>query len=274
MKKFIQYIILGIAFVMFVFTSCNTAEQDVSPIASPDGYPVATFTTNNPGSTVTEGDTIVYTITTDKALDRALTFSVKLKGGTADESDIETANAVISPYQTSTTISIVIKADDIPEVAETLSLEVGVFGLADRYLLNPSTVNPNLDLTINNFNDPGFFTIAFAWSTPDDDYDIHIYSELGGHWGYSGTADNPELNKHLWDADPDGNYSFSIEPYDFTSVTTDYTISIGYTDQTVQFFSGTFDNSKYADYIEDAPNVFRLLDIVKVGASYTVTQSK
>ena len=37
---------------------------------------------------------------------------------------------------------------------ETIICEIGVFGIADRYLLNPTTVNPKVTFTITNFVSP------------------------------------------------------------------------------------------------------------------------
>ncbi|MCK7534188.1 MAG: hypothetical protein MZV63_53275 [Marinilabiliales bacterium] len=52
--------------------ACDTASQEVEPVISPDGYPVATFV-NATGTTVVEGKSIIYNITMDKMIDRALT---------------------------------------------------------------------------------------------------------------------------------------------------------------------------------------------------------
>lgn len=282
MIKLFKYKILGLALLVVVIVACDTANQDVSPVISPDGYPVATFTSNFSGTTIAEGDTIKYTITTDKMLDRALTFTVEQTGGTANENDFSAETAVLAPYTNQVKLNIVITADNFPEIAETLSLKVGVFGLGDRYLLNPSTVNPALDLNITNVNKAGRLTIAFGWSTPADDYDVVAFSAVDGPWGAAGTADNPEIMMDILDADPDGAYTFNIIPYAVTSVKTDYTISIGLSNQSVQFFPGVFDNSKLDTYTMDVftvaswgnPDSYRLLNIVKTGSAYTFTQLK
>ncbi|MDZ7636021.1 MAG: hypothetical protein U5L72_16935 [Bacteroidales bacterium] len=56
--------------------ACDTASQEAEPVISPEGYPVATFV-NATGTSVVEGNSIIYTITIDKMIDRALTFSLK-----------------------------------------------------------------------------------------------------------------------------------------------------------------------------------------------------
>ncbi|MDZ7636022.1 MAG: hypothetical protein U5L72_16940 [Bacteroidales bacterium] len=44
----------------------------------------------------------------------------------------------------------------------TIIGEIGVFGIADRYLLNPTTVNPKFTLTITNFVSPKL-EVSFSW---------------------------------------------------------------------------------------------------------------
>jgi hypothetical protein len=44
MKRYFKYnIVIVLAFLAVSIVSCNTAEQDASPIVSPDDYPVATY---------------------------------------------------------------------------------------------------------------------------------------------------------------------------------------------------------------------------------------
>jgi hypothetical protein len=163
MRRHILYKIIGLALLIVSIVACETATQDVSPLGSTNDYVVATFATNFTGSSVTEGDTIKYTITTDRMIDRSLTFSARvLDGSTGDEDDIEVIPGVIEPYTTETTVTVVFNQDWDVESDETMELEFGVFGIADRYLLNQSVVNPVLDLTISNYVSD-VVTSTFSW---------------------------------------------------------------------------------------------------------------
>jgi len=162
MRKNIILKISGLVLTFSLFLAgCETAKQDVEPIVSPDGYPTATFV-NATGSTVTEGDTIVFNITIDKTLDRALTFSFNQTGGTADDHDYIADPVVLQPYTKSAKFMIVTVADFDFTSTETLEGEIGVFGIADRYLLNEATVNPTPSITINNYVSPDL-EMEFYW---------------------------------------------------------------------------------------------------------------
>ncbi len=274
MRKYFKYI-LGLVLIVVGIVACDTADQDVSPVISPDNKPVATFTTSSSSTTLTEGDTLVYTVKIDKMLDRALTFSAKVKSGTADDLDFLAEPAVLAPYTTETKLYIIAIADNIPEVGENLELEIGVFGLADKYLLNPSTVNPTMNLTITNYNDPTVLTIAFGWPNHDDDIDVFaLYGTT--RWGAAASSDNPEILTSIWPDDPNGTYYVGIDPYIVNTPTFDYTISIGRPDQTVEFITGTFDTENLDAYTVDmygtAP-VYRILTIVNLNGVFTITHN-
>ncbi len=108
MRKYL-YNIIGLFFLGIFAISCDSAHQDVSPVVSPDDNPVATFISDFSGSTITEGDTITYSISLDKPHTASLTFSVKITGGTADESDIEVISGTIPAFKTETEVQIIIK---------------------------------------------------------------------------------------------------------------------------------------------------------------------
>jgi hypothetical protein len=180
MKKYISYKIIGLALLVLGIVACETADQDVSPVISPDGYPVATFT-NETGNSVTEGDTIFYTITIDKMLERALTFSLNQTGGTATEDNYTCDAVVLAPYTKSVQLMIITYKDYDPTPSWTIEGEIGVFGIAEKYLLNPSTVNPIVSFTINNFVSPDL-EVEFYWDQEvlidGDPYDAADYIDF------------------------------------------------------------------------------------------------
>ena len=102
MRKYINGKIIGLALIATVLAGCEfyrTAEQEASPIVSPDDKPMATFSSDFTGNTVEEGDTVTYTITFDKIIDRSVTFHVNQTGGAAVEDvDYTYEPATINPY--------------------------------------------------------------------------------------------------------------------------------------------------------------------------------
>ena len=171
MKKSISYKLIGLALIIVGIVACDTASQDVSPVATPDSYTKATFTTDFAGSTVNEGDTIVYHVLIDKMLDRALTFSARVVEGTGNEDDITVISGVLKPYTDTTTVKIIFNRDWSFEPTETMKIEIGVFSIATRYLVNKTTVNPILNLSVNNFVSDTL-QISFDWSRDVDVYQI------------------------------------------------------------------------------------------------------
>ena len=287
MGKYLKYKLIGLALIVISMVSCDmveTAEQDASPIISPDNYPVATYTASATGTSFTEGQVLTYTIKLDKMIDRALTFSIHQTGGTAlAEEDFTVAESVVmQPYTKEVKIEIAFIADDFPEGEETLQLEIGIMGIAEKNLVNPSTVNPmNLDLKIVNKNDAAKLTLVFEWPDHDMDYDIVTWSDTPENpmteWGDGGASGkNPERDKSIEVTDPDGTYYVNVMDWDEAAFT--YKFSIGHPTGTNQFIEGTFDRTT-TTYINDIWTAwgdeydsFRVLKVVKSGSNFTVTK--
>jgi hypothetical protein len=162
MRKHIIYNVLGLAFIVAGMVACDTASQDAEPVISPDGYPTATVAPV--ATSVSEGNQLIINITTDKMIDRSLTFTFKQTGGTANEDDYSVAPAVIAPYSKSAQMVINTNIDFDFAASETIVGEIGVYSIAEKYLLNPATVNPyKLTITINNTVSPDL-EIAFSWN--------------------------------------------------------------------------------------------------------------
>lgn len=284
MKKHIVHRIVGFALLVIALAACDTATQDVEPIVSPAGYPMVTFQTSS-GNTVSEGDTITYTITMDKTIDRSVTFSVNQTGGTAvNHHDYEVIPATVQPYSLEAELLIVFPLDDVPETGElTFQGEIAINSVGDKYLVNPNVVFPTLDVSLKSVNDPTLLTVMLSWDT-EDDIDIVTYRDtLAGapleEWGDGGaTGANPEIDMSLWLSDPPGTYYVSImhwgaDPFD-------YTFTLGYPDQSVQAITGTFDSDNLGNYIEDIWTAwgdpgyesYRILKVEIDGTSFTVTE--
>lgn len=160
MRKYFN-IILAVTLIIAGFTACEYS-QDVEPVMSPDGYPKFTFTPAEEYSNVKEGDTLYFTFTTDKMIDRAMTFRAKVVGGEANDEDFTVAPAIIAPYSTSSELQLIIPQDWDAEPLESASIEFGLFSIAEKYMLHPSTTNPVVNLSIENYVSD-MLTVTIGW---------------------------------------------------------------------------------------------------------------
>jgi len=270
---------MGLMLIVAGFAAC-TAEQDVEPIISPDSYPKVTFVGAG-GTSVTEGDTLEYVINIDKPIDRAITFTPTITGGTADADDYIIDPVVLQPYTKQAKLLIIANEDANPEAGETVQFEIGISSIADRYLVHPSTTKPTVTINISNVNDPTLLTVLFGWPDHDTDIDIVVWSDTEEYplteWSDQGaTTANPESDKSIWLSDPVGTYYISI--MDWGADPFDYTFTIGHPDGSVQVIEGNFDSSDYSQYTEDTWTAwgggypsYRVLKVENDGTSFTVT---
>lgn len=283
MKKNIKFKLLGFLFLLFAFASCDTetAEQDVSPVISPANKPTVTLTTDFSG-TAMEGDTIVYTIAFNKTIDRAVTFTPDIIGGTANSDDYEELSSVtMQPYTTEATFTVVLNSDYLIEETETLDIQLEILGIAEKYLLHPDTVIPAINISFANHVDSNKLVINFAWDT-DDDMDMATWSDTSTYpsqiWGLGGaTGANPEIDHAIWLDDPAGDYYVSIIDWD-AGVTFNYTFTIQTPDGSVQTITGTWDPANAGDYTADIDldnignyNIYRVLKVVNNNTTFVVT---
>ncbi len=279
------YKIIGVVLFMAFAVSCEylrTPEQDVSPVIDPNIKPTVTYTSSITGSTAKEGDNIIYTIKLNKPIERALTFTAHQIGGTLSEEEYVAETVVLQPFTTEAKLIVAPVDDDYPEVEETLKLEIGIFGIAEKYLINPNSVNPLVaDWKIANKNDAKKLTVAMEWANHALDFDFVVWSDTPANpkteWGDSGASShNPEIDKSIAITDPDGTYYINIMDWDTGPFA--YKFSIGMPNGTVQFIEGTFDRAK-TTYVNDkwtawggSYDSFRVLKVVKAGSTFTVTK--
>lgn len=268
-------ILLAFLLVMGLW-SCE--EQEVAEVISPDGYPTATYTTTFSGSTATEGDVITYNIKLDKPLDYALTFSAWMEDFDNNildsHDDVVLSEATIPAYETEATLTIEFVDDNFPEAAEKGKIYVGIHDIGYRYDLNPKTVNPVLDLTVNNLNSTDGLTVAVNWANHDDDWDFFLVDEAitGEYSGYgAATGSIPEILIAAADI-PDGTYFVEADPYDVGTSKTDFTVSLGFANQSVSTLEFSYDFAEAANY-EGGAFGARMLKIVKSGTTFTVTKN-
>lgn len=237
MEKYFKIMIMGAVLITLGLVGCD--EQEVAAPISPDGYPTATIATDFSGSAVAEGDTIWYTITVDKPFDRDIDFSAHVVEGTASDGDIEVLGGVLPAYGLTTQLGVVFTQDYAADVDETAVVEVGVFELGQRYMLNAKTVNPQMEVTIANYVSDDL-EMVFSWEYTIDvnpgypdfpdfrwhestydwmDFDIFV-SDAEGYdnndpWAtwydgiYAATGDTPE--EMTFSGLPDGSYVIFCE---------------------------------------------------------------
>lgn len=161
--KYIKYKVFGLVLIVIGMVACDTASQEVEPVVSPDGYPVSTITPA--ATTVQEGNNLIVNISIDKMIERSITFTFVQTGGTADESDYSVSAATLQPYTKSVQMVFETFIDYDYDASETLEGEIGVYSIADRYLLNPSAENPvDVSFTITNAVSPDL-DISFSWNS-------------------------------------------------------------------------------------------------------------
>lgn len=165
MEKYFKIMIMGAALITLGLVGCD--EQEVAAPISPDGYPTATITTDFSGSAVAEGDTIWYNITVDKPFDRNIEFSAHVVEGTASDGDLEVLGGVLPAYGLTTQLGVVFTRDYAADVDETAVVEVGVLELGQRYMLNPKTVNSQIEVTIANYVSDDL-EMVFSWEATID----------------------------------------------------------------------------------------------------------
>ncbi len=222
---------------MATIVSCDKASVDPSSIVEPnDTYPVVTTLVLNNVGDVIEGDTLFYTLSINKPIDRSLTFApVVISSGTTlvngDDYHI-LGSAIIDPWNTSTDFMIETFSDGDYEEAKTLSFTFIINSLAEKYLVHPDNVFPTTSVSVKNLVSDDL-NLEFSWATDIDlgfgvystsnnvDFDVFI-SEVAGFdindpWAspYSSimaaTGDHPEVIT-LTEGDlPDGDYVFWSE---------------------------------------------------------------
>ena len=283
MRKYIIYKVAGLALLVLAMVGCDTASQEVEPIVSPDDYPMVSFQSDLTGNSIYEGDTITYTITFDKMIDRSVTFSFEQTGGTAEEGvDFDFVPGIVQPWSTSAELMIIFTEDNIPETEDlTLQGELAILSVGDKYLVNQSIEFPSLDVTLKSWNDPTLLTISFGWNSEDDNDMVIFYQvepdSLDAWSDMGATLANPEIDMTIWLTDPPGPYYVNVMHWGNPPF--DYTFLIGHPDQTLQVITGTFDSDHLEKYTVDAWTAwggsydsYRILKIENDGTKFTVTK--
>jgi len=272
MKKNIISKLFIVAILSITLFSCY--EQEVSDVIDPSNYATATITPNAEfnGSSVVEGEQVVFDVTFDKPMEPDVQFDLTQMDGDAElHVDYDFAGGLVNGYYTNAKLTVDFPADMIVEADKTLSFKIEVPGLGQKYLLSPQTTYPEYSIDVKNVNDPSGLTINVEWDNHDDDWDVMVIDQGGtDEWtGWAGaTGANPELAL-LGNDVPDDTYYLEMDPWDVGNDVVVFTINMGKPDQTNESFSFTWNVEDEGDY--PAGWGYRLIKIVKVGEAYTLS---
>ncbi len=282
MKLYSKIKYLGLALLITGFVSCNSEEQEVDPIISPDYKPKVTVSTNFTGA-AKENNKIVYTISFDKPIDRSVTFTPKVVGGTAElHEDFEIEESVtLQPYTKSVQFTVNLLKDYLIEPSESIDIQIEIESIADKFLVSPETVFAPIKINFTDFVDSTLLTINFGWNNTLD-MDMLVYSDTSAYpatlWGTDGaTGANPEIDHSIWLEDPTGNYYVTILDW-WEGVNFNYTFTLLHPNGTVQTITGTFDGTTYpyTYFVGPAswgsPKAYKILKVVNNGTSFVVTK--
>jgi hypothetical protein len=262
MNKF-KYIISTLVVTAFLFgCDAESASQDTEDVGSTDNYPTPTFvfsggelSTNERNETI-----IVYDVTLDKPTNRPIDFSwvvLESSTATADE-DFELSNGTIPAYQTTGQLTVTIFNDVVVEGAESLDLTIESGpSLANKYLVNPDTVYPELSVQIEDFlfclwtldatdvygdgwNGGSIEVISEGittnYATPDDNEFFNIPIALGADYSFTyvsggGTGGGPgwESENYYVLTAPDGTV-YADGSLDYSGIPTPGLIASGIAD--------------------------------------------
>jgi hypothetical protein len=238
-------------FLVFSIVSCEEGGQGTAPTISTDNYPTVTITANQETNKVKEGDTLTYTIKSDKPLepqgDATIDFSLNITGGTANAEDVESNLPVTYPTfvaDTSVTAKVIFPIDNIPEKDEKISYKIKDADVFTKYSLNSNSKFASADLTIQNVNNPNGLTIALNWNG-DAASDMDMYALLFQGGNYVGaltdgaSGDKPEILVNTYPQS--GVWYYALDAADYKKSPISYKFMIGYPDQSVKIIEGTYD---------------------------------
>src|SRR5699024_1104191 len=198
-------------------------------------------------NSVTEGDTLIYNISLDKPLEKPVSFGLTQAGGDSNADDYIAPDIEIPAFEGDTTFQfqVIFPVDDIPEESETISYTIESRGVGTKYSLNPDSKFTSMEgLSIENHNNPNGLSVVLDWENPADDLDLYGYVYVGGTYlglENGATGDRPETILEVNGLA--GVWYYSIDPYEYEQPVINYSFAIGYPDQTVEFYEGSFDAS-------------------------------
>lgn len=278
MKK-IKILLLLTCCLSLGFFSCDDNRQAIEEseeVGALNNKAMVSINSNVTSGDINEGTVVEYTINFDKPVSANVNFVAVLKGGTAGENDVDLGSAQLARYGTSTTLSITIENDLIPENDETAIITIEAASPSSDYFVHPNSNIPDFNYNIKSPVDPNDLIVALEWDIDAaSDLDMFSVSAVNGPWDQQWTGDYPEVKNLVWGVDPDGTYYLGIDPYSVENDVTEfwYKWSLGQPDGTVTVIEGVFDyenrNTVYTiDSATGGTASYRLVTVTKTGTTF------
>lgn len=240
-----NFIIWFMLLAAFGMVSCdeglNTADT-ADPIST-DNYPTLSFSTDFEGNEVAEGDTIMYQVTTDKPFENPVSLELSVSGDNVVDHDVENTEVEFPAFSADTVeFPVIFAMDDIPEETKELTYTIEDQDIGTQYTIHPDTEFPEQTVTVENVNDPNGLTVALDWENSADDLDLYGLLYVDGSYAdinvNAATADKPETL--VEDTGEEGEWYYTIDPFEVEQEEVNYTLSVGYPNQEVEIFEGSF----------------------------------
>lgn len=186
-----KYLYAVILVAGMLLTSCFP-EQDVEPVDPPGDNPMVTITPGGDYSSIREGDVLTFDITVDKMIQSPLTFEVVMAdGSTADDHDFTTAGATLAAFSKSTTLTVIVAADQEIEGQETLAFSI-IPDFHWDWQINPESDKEPVTATVKDLS----FTLDWSAGTYEGtdlcewDVDLDLFAENadGSAYNYDGAS--------------------------------------------------------------------------------------
>lgn len=273
---------LFIGLLSITLVNCDAEESSVdpTPIGGTQELVTPTITPDVVPGDVDEGSSITFSIVFDKSVRQTVTWVPVLVGGTGTEADLDLdVTAVMNAYRTSTSMTVDVISDGIPEMDQTVTIQLQPISVESGYWISPNYDLPEFTYTIKSFVDPNDLIVAFEWDeNASHDMDMFAFSEVSGPWDSAATGDIPETKNLVWGIDPDGTYFIGVDPYDVEDGVTeiDYKFSFGQPNGQIDVFEGSFDyanrDTTYTTDDYQGTTVYLLFNVVKVGTEFTISE--
>lgn len=255
----------------FVLASCN--EQEVEPIDSPNDNPMITITPRADYSSLKEGDTLIFDITTDKMIQSPLAFDVVLdEGATADEDDFVVSGGTLAGFSSATTMQVIITADMTPETGETFAFRLEP-DFAWEWQIHPDSDREPTTVALKDLD----YTLDWSAGSHDGadlcesgiDLDIFLLNADQSEGDFSGATGACPLEHGTMTSLPDDTYDIYVDYYDGNipagaAVTIPYVVTFSNNSGELYVIEGSFNS----DEVGAATHVIG--QVIISGGSYTL----
>lgn len=255
-----------------VLTSCFP-EQDVEPVDPPDNNPMVTITPRGDYSSIKEGDTLTYDITTDKMIQSPLAFELVLdEGATADGDDFVVSGGTLAAFSPATTLQVIVNADMIPETGETFAFSIQPDFHWD-WQIHPESDKEPTTIALKDLD----YTLDWSAGTYEEedmcewgiDLDIFLLNAAQDEGDFSGATGACPVEHGTMTELPDDTYDIYVDYYNgdipaLAGATIPYVVTFSNNNGELYTIEGSFNS----DDVGAATHVIG--QVVVSGGSYTL----